>query len=700
MTSAPTGSRAIGAPVPRLEGRAKVTGTAPYAYDQPVEAPLYLAAVTSTSARGHITAIDTAAADRLDGVVAVLTHENAPRLASDENAELWVLQSDEVAFRGQLIGAVVASRPEIAAQAAGLVRVEYDARPHDVEPGPGRDDLYAPATVNTGLETDTIAGDVDAAMADAAVTLDRTYSTPLQFHVPMEPQTAVARWDRDGGGDRLTLYDSTQGVIRMRQIMAAVLGLPPDRVEVISPHVGGGFGSKLRPKAHHVLVALAARTVEGRPVKFALPRRLTFAGSGYRPSTVQRIRLGADADGRLTAIAHDAVGGTSKLVEFAEQTALATRTMYAAPNRRTTHRLAALDVSVPTVMRAPGEAPGMFALESAMDELAVACGLDPIELRVRNEPGRDPETGLPYSTRNLVACLREGARRFGWTDRDPAPAARLDDGWLTGTGVAAATYPAYPVIGPSNAAIRALAGGRYRVDIAAADIGTGSRTALTQIAADALAVPLDAVDLRLGESTLPAAAPAAGSMGLGGWGSAVIAAARAFREKYGTAPAEGAEAGATGAGVPGAGKVALHAFGAQFAEVRVHADTGEIRVPRLLGVFAVGRVVNPRTARSQLTGGMVMGLSAALHEHGVMDPGPGQVVTRDLADYHIAAHADVQDVDAVWIDEADPHYNELGAKGVGEIGIVGVAAAIANAAFHATGVRVRDLPLTPDAFLR
>ncbi|MGH3244358.1 MAG: xanthine dehydrogenase family protein molybdopterin-binding subunit, partial [Spirillospora sp.] len=557
--TAPPLTGVIGASVPRLEGREKVTGTAPYALDQPVEDPLYLAAVTATIARGRITAIDTSAAERLDGVVAVLTHENAPGLASAENRELWVLQSAEVAFRGQLIGGVVASSPEIAAHAAGLVRVEYDALPHVVEPHPDRDDLYAPARVNPGLETDTFAGDVEAAMASAPVTLDRTYTTPLQYHVPMEPHTAVARWHRDGGADHLTLYDSTQGVGRIRQVMAAVLGLAPGRVEVVSPHVGGGFGSKLRPKAHHVLVALAARTVEGRAVKFAPTRRQTFAGGGFRPPTVQRIRLAAGTDGRLTAIAHDAIGETSKLVEYAEQTALATRTMYAAPNRRTTHRLAALDVSVPTVMRAPGEAPGMFALESAMDELAVACDIDPIELRVRNEPARDPETGLSYSTRSLVACLREGARRFAWSDRSPTPGTRLEDGWLVGTGVAAATYPAYPVIGPSSATIRAVADGRYRVEIAAADIGTGSRTALAQIAADALAVPLTAINLRIGDSTLPAAASAAGSMGLGGWGSAIIAAARAFRDGYGTAPAEGAEAGATGDAVPGAGKVALHA---------------------------------------------------------------------------------------------------------------------------------------------
>ncbi|GAA4231914.1 xanthine dehydrogenase family protein molybdopterin-binding subunit [Actinomadura meridiana] len=691
---------AVGTPVARLEGRAKVTGTARYAFEHPAPDPLYLALVTSTIARGRITAIDTTAAERLDGVVTVLTHENAPRLASDENRELWVLQSPEVAYRGQLIGGVVASTQEIAAHAASLVTVEYDVRPHDVELRADHPDLYAPPKINAGLETDTALGDVDAALAEAPITLDLTYTTPRQHHVPIEPHTAVARWHRDDGADHLTIHDTTQGVFRTRLFLAAALGLPPERVEVVSPHVGGAFGSKVRPKSHHVLVAFAARTVMGRTVKLALTRRQTFAGTGYRTPTIQRVQLGADADGRLTAIAHDAVAETSRFVEFAEQTAAGTRTMYAAPNRRTTHRLAALDVSVPTVMRAPGEAPGMFALESAMDELAVACGLDPIELRVRNEPGRDPETGLPYSTRDLVACLREGARRFGWTARDREPGVRRDGGWLVGTGVAASTYPAFPYMSQSTAKIRALGDGRYGVDIGAADIGTGSRTALTQIAADALDVPLDAVDLRLGDSALPLAAPAAGSMGLGGWGSAITAAARAFRDRHGVAPAEGAEVTAKGDAVPGAGEFELHAFGAQFAEVRVHADTGEIRVPRLLGVFAIGRVVNPRTARSQLVGGMVMGLSAALHEHGVMDPIPGQVVSNDLAGYHIAAHADVQDVDAVCVDEFDPRYNALGAKGAGEIGVVGVAAAVANAAYHATGVRVRDLPLTPDALLR
>jgi len=386
---------------------------------------------------------------------------------------------------------------------------------------------------------------------------------------------------------------------------------------------------------------------------------------------------------------------TARFKEFAEQTALGTRTMYAAPHRRTTHRLAALDVAAPTVMRAPGEAPGMFALESAIDELAAACGVDPVDLRLKNEPGLDPETGLPYSTRNLVACLREGMRRFGWRQRDPAPGTRLTNGWLAGTGVAAATYPVYPRPGGSRAAIRALADGRYRVQIGAADIGTGAWTILTQIAADALDIPFHMVEVQLGDTTLPAATPAVGAMGTSNWGSAIWAAARAFRAKHGHQPAPGDEATATDPDNPSAGKVAMHAFGAQFAEVRVHADTREIRVPRLLGVFAIGRVINPRTARSQLTGAMTMGLSMALHEEGVTDPQLGHIVNGDLAGYHIATHADAQDIQAAWIDENDPHYNPMGAKGAGEIGIVGVAAAIANAIHHATGIRIRELPITP-----
>jgi xanthine dehydrogenase YagR molybdenum-binding subunit len=686
--------RAIGTSLERLDGRAKLTGTAPYAFEHPVDNGVYLHPVQSSIARGRITAVDATEAEALDGVIAVLTPANAPRLVSGDDRELAVLQSDEVGFRGQFVAAVVAESSEIARQAADMVGVTYDRQPHDTELRADRDDLYAPGVVNPDYPTDTSDGDPDGAFASAAVTIDETYTTPMEHNNPMEPHATVALW----AGDALTLYDSTQGPNLVRDGIAGLFGLPADRVRVIAPHVGGGFGSKTL-HANVVLAAVAARVVAGRPVKFALTRQQMFSLVGYRTPTIQRIRLGADSDGRLTAITHDVIEQTSRIKEFAEQTAVPTRSMYAAPNRRTTHRLAALDVPVPTWMRGPGECPGMYALESAMDEMALACGLDPVEFRIRNEPDVDPESGLPFSSRNLVACLREGARRFGWERRDPIPAARREDGWLVGTGVAASTFPVIRIPG-SAATIRRVHDGRYRVEIAAVDIGTGTWTALTQIAADALDVPVDAVDLQIGDTALPPASVAGGSSGITSWGSAVVDAAREFREKYGPDPEDGDEAGGAMPDNPDTERFAMHAYGAQFAEVRVHADTGEIRVPRLLGVFAAGRIINPRTARSQFVGAMTMGLSMALHEDSVMDPRFGQVANHDFAGYHIATNADIGSIDAIWIEEDDPHVNAMGSKGIGEIGIVGTAAAIANAAHHATGIRIRDLPLTADKYIR
>jgi xanthine dehydrogenase YagR molybdenum-binding subunit len=686
--------RAIGMKLARLDGPAKLTGTAPYAFEYPLDDPLYLHPVQATIARGRVTDIDTTAAAALAGVVAAITHKNAPRLACGEDRELWVLQSDEVHFRGQFVAAVVAETPEIARQAADLVRVTYAEQPHDAELRPDRDDLYAPGKVNPDFPTDTDEGDVGAALTAAAVTVDATYTTPMEHNNPMETHTTVALWAEGV----LTLHDSTQGAHTVRTALAPVFGLAPEQVRVIAPYVGGGFGSKGTAHAHNVLAGLAAQAVAGRPVKFALTRQQMFALAGYRTPTIQRVRLGADRAGHLSAIAHDVVEQTARLKEFAEQTAVPTRMMYATPNRRTTHRLAALDVPVPSWMRAPGETPGMFALEAAMDELAVACGVDPIELRIRNEPARDPESGKPWSGRNLIGCLREGARRFGWERRDPAPASRRQDGWLVGIGVASSTYPAYSLPG-SRATIRYGEDQRYVVRIGAADIGTGTWTALTQIAADALACPVAAVRLEIGDTDLPPASVEGGSSGINCWGSAIVAASRAFRDQHGADPATGAEIGAEMPHNPEAERFALHSFGAQFAEVHVHADTGEVRVPRMLGVFSVGRIINPRTARSQLIGGMIMGLSMALHEESVVDSRFGHVVNHDFASYHIAVNADVKEVEAIWLDEVEAHSNPMGSRGIGEIGIVGAAAAIANAAYHATGIRVRDLPLTPDRFV-
>ena len=682
--------QAIGRDVVRRDGRAKVTGTAPYAYEAPVDNPAYCHPIQATVARGRIVQIDASAAEALDGVLAVLAVNNAERLASNEDQELAVLQSNEVAFRGQVIGLVVAQSSEVARQAAGLVHVSYDQQPHDVELSADRPNLYQPDKVNPAFPTDTVQGDVAAAMATAEVTLNQTYTTAMYHNNPMEPHATTALWD-----GQLTLWESTQGVHPARATIATVFGLQQDQVRVICPYVGGGFGSKGTLHVNSVLAVLAARAVPGRPVRLALTRQQMFSLAGYRTPTIQKMQLAADSDGHLSAIAIDVVEQTSRIKEFAEQTGVPTRVMYAAPNRRTTHRLASLDVPVPSWMRAPGECPGMFGPEVALDELAEQLGLDPIELRIRNEPEVDPESGSPWSSRNLIACLREGAERFGWADRDPAPGVHRQGHWLVGTGVAASVYPTNRMA-DSTATIH-YQHGRYIAEIGAADLGTGTWTTLPQIAADALGVAMDDVEVRIGDTVYPIASVAGGSSGMTTWGSAVIEAARAFRDKYGTDPADGDTAeGSVG---PATDKYAMYAFGAQFVEAHVHADTAEIRVPRLLGMFAAGRIINPRTARSQFIGGMTMGLSMALHERSVLDPRFGHVVNHDFAEYHVSACADVADVQAHWIDEHDPHVNAMGSKGIGEIGIVGTAAAVVNAVYHATGVRVRDLPVTLDKLL-
>src|SRR6266436_4562077 len=702
----PSTRRATGAPLNRLDGVQKVTGAAKYSYEYPVAGVTYIVPVQSTIARGRVSSIDASAARALPGVIAVLSHENAPRLAPPrDDQDLAVFQSDAVAYRGQFVAAVVAETLEIARQAASMVAVRYEEQPHDVELRADRSDLYKPEYVPQKAApfyaADSAQGDVEAALAAAPVSLDQTYTTPTEHHNPLEPHTTLAIWSDDGNGESVTVYDTCQGVdIRLNDI-ATAFGLSPERVRIIAPYVGGGFGSRGFTHPYAILAVMAAR-VAGRPAKLAQTRQQMFGPVGYRSPTIQHIRLGAGRDGRLTAIAHEVVAQTNALYEMTEPAAVPTRTMYATPNVRTTHRLARLDLPANSWMRAPGESPGMFALESAMDELAVECGLDPIELRLRNEPAVDPETGLPYSSRGLVACLREGAQRFGWAPRDPIPRTRRAGRWLVGTGVAASTYPAVQL--PATARVAIDGAGRYRVSIAAVDIGQGAWTVLSQIAADALEVPVEQVQLEIGDSALPQAFPAWGSTGTASWGWAIVDAAQKLRARMrdefgGVVPAAGLEADGAFNGNPEAQQFSMHAFGAQFAEVRVNEDTGEVRVPRLLGVFAAGRIINPKTARSQFLGGITWGLSMALHEESVLDPRFGDFVNHDFAEYHIATNADVGEIDVTWIDEEDPHVNPMGAKGIGEIGIVGTASAIANAVYHATGIRVRDLPITLDKLL-
>jgi xanthine dehydrogenase YagR molybdenum-binding subunit len=710
MSLARVRTPAVGAPLNRIDGPDKVKGTATYAFEWAVARPAYLYPLQAGIAAGRIVAVDTHRASVEPGVLAVLTHENAPRVASRDDRELAILQSDEVAYRGQIVGGVIAETAETARHAAGLVRLEYEPRAHDVELRSDRENLTAPRPVGdlSPLGIDVTGSpvpsakrtDIDAALASAAFKLDATYTIPLVHHNPMEPHANIAIWTEDS----LTVYCSSQAVHRFRGGLAQLFGLDPAKVRLISTHVGGAFGSKVHPHPDIVLAAMAARVLAPRPVKLALTRRQMFSQVGYRSPTIQRIEMGADADGRLVALAHDSIEQTAKLKEFAENSSRSTRTMYAARTQRTTQRLARLDVPVPTVMRAPGEAPGMFALESAIDEMAIACGLDPIEFRVRNEPEIDPASGLPFSSRHLVTCLREGADRFGWEPRDPTVRGRCERGWLVGTGVAASVYPMFRLGG--NAAIRAHPDGRYTVRLGACDIGTGTWTTLTQIAADALEVAIEDVDLKIGDSDLPVtmAFGTGGSSGIISWGTAIAEAAAQLQARLqsdhgGAVPTEGLDIAVEMPANPYTTQVSMYTFGAQFAEVRVRNDTGEVRVPRLLGVFDAGRIINPKTARSQLLGGMTWGLSMALHEHSVIDPRFGHVVNQDLAGYHIAANADVGSVEAHWLDEPDTYFNQIGAKGIGEIGIIGTAAAIANAVYHATGTRVRDLPITLDKLL-
>ena len=689
--------RAMGTRMTRIDGPAKVTGTAAYAYEYPADGALYLHALQATIAKGRVTAMDTGAAEALDGVEAILTVFDAPELSDTSDGDLTILQDADVHYRGQLIGAVVADTAETARQAANLVRVEYDAAEHDTEIRTDHPGLYAPEQVNPSFPTDTSDGDAETALTEAEVTVDATYTTPQETNNPMEPHATIATWDPDGPS--LTLYDSTQGVHVVRKQMATMFGLDLEQVRVVAKNVGGGFGSKGSPHSHNTLAVMAAQRVPGRPVKLALTRQQMFAMVGYRTPTIQHLRLGASADGRLTAISHEVVEQTATVKEYAEQTATPTRMMYAAAARKTSHRLAELDVAVPFWMRAPGECPGMFALEVAMDELAVACNLDPIELRVRNEPDVDPETGNPWSNRRLLECLRTGAERFGWDGRDPEPGSQRDGEWLVGTGVASAVYPA--MVMPGNAArIECVAPGRYAVQIGATDIGTGTWTALTQIAADMLGCEADAVDLQIGDTDLPPASVSGGSSGLSSWGATIHAAVQRFREDHGDDPAVGAATTAEPPENDADEKYGMYSFGAHFVEARVNRYTGEVHVSRMLGVFSIGRAINPTTLRSQLIGGMTMGLSMALHEESVRDHRFGHIVTQDLASYHFASHADVPALDAIWLDDdADEHANPMGSRGAGEIGIVGSAAAVVNAIHHATGIRMRDLPVHCDALL-
>jgi len=731
----------VGRAIDRVDGPAKVTGTAQYAAEIPVANVTHALIVTSAVARGKLIELDTARAEQVPGVLGVLTPASAPKLPgaktkSDPNDRLLqLLQDDEIHYADQPIALVVASTLESAQEAAHLVVARYAASPPSVALSTTATDAYTPKKAGPVGPAESKRGDFEAGSKAAAVRIDQTYTTPVQNHNPIEPHALTVVWQ---GDDHLTLYDTSQGIFGVKKKIAALFGIPPENVRVISRYVGGGFGCKGSPWSHVGLAALAARTLK-RPVKLSLTRQQMFSLVGHRPPTIQHVILAADRNGKLTAIQHESWSETSRFDEFVEPAAVQTRMLYSCPNVITSHRLLPLDVPTPTFMRAPGEATGMFALESALDELAVALKLDPIELRLRNYAERDEGEDKPWSSKSLRECYRQGATRFGWAKRRAEPRSQRDGHYLVGYGMASATYPARQ--SGSSASARLRRDGSVLVQAGSQDIGTGTYTIMAQIAADALGLPIARVSFELGDTALPETPVSGGSQTASSTGSAVRLAALALRDKLvataiadGKSPlyglpangvsfvggelsaGNGAKKDSLSALVERSGqpeisaqastqekeerkKFSLHSFGAQFVELRVDEDTGEVRVARALGAFAAGKILNPKTARSQFLGGMVWGIGFALQEHTVRDPHSGRVVTRDLADYHVPVHADIPALEVLSIAEDDPHVNEIGAKGIGEIGITGMAAAIANAVFNATGKRVRDLPITLDKLI-
>lgn len=738
-------SGVIGAPLDRVDGRLKVTGGARYAAEHPIEGLAHAVIVGSTIARGRITRLDATAAEAAPGVLGVVSHLNAPRLPemksflSGEGSTIHrvpPIQDAEIHYAGQHIAVVVAETLEQAMHATRLVQVEYEEQP----PITGLRDHLSEAYPNEpffgGIPPEVTRGDPARGLAEADVRVEQTYTTPIEHHNPMEPSATIAVWDDDGA---LTVYDATQGVYGVKQAMVEAFGLAEDKVRVIAPFLGGGFGCKGTHWPHITLAVLAARQV-GRPVKLQLTRAQMYTSIGYRSETLQEIGLGARRDGTLTAIVHDSTSIGSDAGEFPETTTELTKVLYACPNVRTKTQLVRLSMGVPGMMRAPGEASGSFALESAMDELAYELGMDPIELRLRNYAETDPESGTPWSSKALRECYAQGAERFGWARRTPEPGSMRDGRMQVGYGMATASHPTVGFPAQAKATIRA--DGTALVQSATADLGTGQYTVMTQVASDALGLGPDRVTFELGDTALPFAMVAGGSSGARSVGPAVKMAAEAVkakavdlamsdedsplagygseavgvedgelflkhdpskRESYGAILARRGVEELTGEG--GVGMVGdpeghkVNAFGAQFVEVRVDPDLGLVRVARALGAFGIGTVLNAKTARGQGIGGIVWGIGMALLEHTSIHPRLGKVASPNLSGYLVPVHADIPAVDAFFVEEHDPYVNSLGVKGVGEIGIVGVAAAIANAVHHATGKRVRDLPITPEKLL-
>ncbi|MET0361590.1 MAG: aldehyde oxidoreductase molybdenum-binding subunit PaoC [Sphingobium sp.] len=710
--------KVIGRPVDRIDGPLKTSGQAPYAYERHdvVENPAYGYVLGASISKGRISSIDTTRAGRMPGVLAIVTADNAGKIGTSQFNTARLLAGPDVEHYHQAVAMVVADSFEQARAAATQIQVNYQRSKGEYDLEAGR----ASAQPDKGNPDKTL-GDFDGAFAAAPVKLDATYKTPDQSHMMMEPHATIAAWSDDGS---LTLWTSNQMIAWNKGALASLLGIAPEKVRLVSPYIGGGFGGKLFPRADALLAALGARQVK-RPVKVTLQRPLIPNNTTHRPATVQRIRIGAAKDGTITAIGHESWSGD--LPGGGPETATSqTDLLYASANRMTRMRLAVLNLPEGNAMRAPGEAPGLMALEIAMDEMAERLGMDPIAFRAKNDTQVDPmKPERPFSQRQLVRCLEEGAREFGWKKRKAKPASAREGQWLIGLGVAAAFRN--NIVMKSGARVTLGRDGRVLVETDMTDIGTGSYTVIAQTAAEMMGVPLDRVDVHLGDSNFPASAGSGGQWGGNSATAGVYAACVKLREavaqKLGVNDADAdftdGEVRSGKRHIPLADAVRdgpiiaedqlefgnlgkthqQSTFGAHFVEVAVDSWTGETRIRRMLAVCAAGRILNPKTARSQVIGAMTMGAGAALMEELAVDKRFGFFVNHDLAGYEVPVHADIPHQQVIFLDETDPLSSPMKAKGVGELGICGVAAAIANAVYNATGVRVRDYPLTLDKYL-
>jgi xanthine dehydrogenase YagR molybdenum-binding subunit len=735
----------IGKPVSRIEGPLKVTGKAKYAAEFNVPNLAHGFVVNSEIAKGRIKKIDRAAALAVPGVIEVFAHDNRPEMASssgkyaDETAPpgspFRPLYDDTISFAGQPVALVVAEEFEIARFAATLVEIEYETEEAITDIDSQIAKAYEPRKKRFPGWDPEPRGDVEKALTRSPIKIKHAYRTPIEHHNPMECFGTTAVWEEDG---RLTVYDKTQGAPNCYRYICSVFGLAKDKVRLLSPYVGGAFGTALRPNYQLNMAVLAVIGLK-RPVRVALTRQQMFT-VGYRPETIQTLSLGAEDDGSLSALRHDAIANTSRFEDYQEPTAIWTGALYHCNDAAATAKLTQIDLFTPCDMRAPGGASSLYAIESAMDELSYAVGIDPLELRLRNYSEWDQNDDKPYTSKALKDCYYRGAERFGWSKRKPEPRSMREGRELVGYGMATGIWEAFRV--PTSARAVLAPDGTLEIGCGTADIGTGTYTILAQIGAEMLGLPIDKVTVKVGDSDLPVAPVEGGSWTAASAGSAVMEACNGIREdllkragKIKNAPLEGAEpADVTfvdgemrvrgdpsramaltdvlqGLNDPIKSEVTSkpdpkvfqryshYTHSAVFAEVRLDEELGMLRVVRVVSAVAAGRILNPKTARSQIMGAVVGGIGMALHEETVIDHRYGCFINHNFAEYHVPVNADIHDIDVIFVEEREPHLNPLGVKGVGEIGIVGTAAAVANAAYHATGVRVRDLPITIDKLL-